>query len=42
MMEEDKMIGEYRIRDKIGEGSFGQIYEVEKDGKIYAIKTVND
>jgi len=28
------------VKDKIGEGSFGQIYEVEKEGKIYAIKTV--
>ena len=39
-MEDSAMIGEYKIIAKIGEGSFGQIYEVTKDDKIYAIKTV--
>lgn len=38
--EQDNKIGQYKVKDKIGEGSFGQIYEVEKEGKIYAIKTV--
>lgn len=35
------MIGEYKIIAKIGEGSFGQIYEATKDDKRYAIKTVD-
>jgi serine/threonine protein kinase len=39
-MEDSNKIGEYSIIAKIGEGAFGQIYEVEREGKIYAIKTV--
>ena len=31
-------IDEYEIKEKIGEGSFGQIYKVLKDNKYYALK----
>ena len=39
-MEEHEYIGQYKVTTKIGEGSFGQIFEAVKDGLTYAIKTV--
>ncbi len=34
-------ISDYKIKEKIGEGSFGQIYKVEgKDNKLYAMKKI--
>lgn len=41
-MEEHEYIGQYKVKTKIGEGSFGQIFEAVKDGLTYAIKTVID
>lgn len=31
-------IGEYDVIDKIGEGGFGEVFTVEKDGDIFALK----
>lgn len=39
-MEEHEYIGQYKVKNKIGEGSFGQIFEAVKEGLTYAIKTV--
>ena len=39
-MEEHEYIGQYKVKTKIGEGSFGQIFEAVKDELKYAIKTV--
>lgn len=39
-METQSSIGDYIITQKIGEGSFGQIFEAVKEEVIYAIKTV--
>jgi len=33
-------IGDFKIIKKIGVGSFGKVFEVEKDGKIYALKVI--
>ena len=32
------MVGAYKILDRAGEGGFGFLYRVERDGKIYALK----
>ena len=32
------MVGAYRILDRAGEGGFGFLYRVERDGKTYALK----
>jgi serine/threonine protein kinase len=39
-MEAQSSIGDYTITQKIGEGSFGQIFEAVKEEVTYAIKTV--
>jgi serine/threonine protein kinase len=39
-MEAQSSIGDYTITRKIGEGSFGQIFEAVKEDVLYAIKTV--
>ena len=38
--EDEIKIGNYIVRKKIGEGSFGQIFEAQHNGNVYAIKTV--
>ncbi|CAI5442884.1 unnamed protein product [Caenorhabditis angaria] len=37
-MSGDKIIGEFRIVSKIGEGGFGKIFEVKRDSEIFAMK----
>ena len=36
------MEGGYKILKKLGEGSYGKVYEVTKDGKIYALKMLEE
>lgn len=40
---EDYEIDGYRLLEKIGEGTYGDVYKVEdiNDNKVYAIKFVN-
>lgn len=39
-MEKEEYIGPYKLVNKIGEGSFGQIFLGLKDSQYFAIKTV--
>ena len=32
------ILGKYRLKDQIGEGSFGMIYRAESESKLYAVK----
>jgi serine/threonine protein kinase len=36
-----ELCGDYKIMRKLGEGAFGKVYEVEKDGRNYAIKMMD-
>ena len=37
----DKIINEYKILQKIGNGELGEVYEAMKDQKYYAIQFIN-
>jgi hypothetical protein len=34
-------VGNYRMVEQIGEGSFGTVYQVTRDSKTFAMKSIN-
>jgi eukaryotic-like serine/threonine-protein kinase len=36
-----EMVGDYRIVEKLGSGSYGHVYKAEQDGHLYAVKILH-